>query len=63
MQFTTYGVSFHYFTQNTNFTVLFHIESIGASPIVIAYKTLKLFKFSYSPTEFDPALNHAVGHD
>ena len=34
----------------------FHAESIGASPIVIARKTAKLFKFFHLQTQCDPTI-------
>ena len=34
----------------------FHTDTIGASPAVIVRKTVKLFKFLYSPTQRGPTI-------
>ena len=36
--------------------VHFHAQSIGASPVVIACKTAKLFKFLHLQTQRDPTI-------
>ena len=62
MPFTVYGVfCFATFTNSYTYKLIvpeahFHVDTIGASPALIARKTAKLFTFLYSLTQRDPTI-------
>ena len=66
MPFTMYGFSASLLSQTHIQTKIiipeahFHADMIGASPAVIARKMVKLFKFSYSPTQRGPTVGTLI---